>query len=189
MNRIRRPVVGLMITVLALTGCSNTPAPSAAPPSPSVGSSSWIPAPAQTIAENALQVYQQYWQLSEQAEASPGSQDWRTSFTHLMADPALTTFVDELANLASIPAHSTGAYHRSPKVRSVSMTEPARVVIVDCLDASAEHLVSDRPGEVGKDLDNPGQPRRHQLEAEVVRFPAPYRWLVQIIRQRLEESC
>ncbi|HEY2100092.1 MAG TPA: hypothetical protein VGH72_26755 [Pseudonocardia sp.] len=160
-----------------------------APPTSSVASSSWVPRPAQIIAENALQVYRQYWQLSEQAEASPGSQDWRTSFTHLMADPALTTFVDELANLASIPAHSTGEHRRSPKVRSVSMSEPARVVIVDCLDASAEHLVSDRPGEAGKNLDNPDQPRRYQLEVEIVRYPAPYRWLVQIIRQRLEESC
>ncbi|MGH9061992.1 MAG: hypothetical protein ACRDZY_21130, partial [Acidimicrobiales bacterium] len=107
----------------------------------------------------------------------------------LMADPALTTFVDELANLASIPAHSVGEYHRSPKVTSVSMVEPARVVIVDCLDASAEHLISDRPGESGKDLDNPGQPRRYRLEAELVRYSAPYRWLVQIVRPHLEQPC
>ncbi|SEP53790.1 hypothetical protein [Amycolatopsis saalfeldensis] len=189
MNRIRRPVVGLMITAAALAGCSNTPVPSAAPPSPSVVSSSWIPAPEQTIAENALQVYRQYWQLSEEAEASPGSQDWRTSFAHLMADPALTTFVDELAKLASIPAHSTGGYRRSPKVQSVATAEPARVVIVDYLDASANHLVSERLGEAGKNLDNPAQPHRYLLEAEVVRYPAPYRWLVQIIRLCWEQTC
>ena len=183
----RHPAAGLAITALALTGCTNTPAP--VPPSPNAVMSSWIPTPEQTIAENALQVYRQYWQLREQAEASPGSQDWRESFAHLMADPALTTVVDELAALASIPAHSVGQYRRAPKVQSVSTVEPARVVIVDCLDASAEHLVSDRPGQAGKSLGAPGQSGRYRLEAEVVRYPAPYRWLVRSVRSRLDEAC
>jgi hypothetical protein len=141
------------------------------------------------MAEAAMQVYRQYWQLREHAEASPGSQDWRTSFAHLMADPALTTVVNDLANLASIPAHSAGQYYRSPKAQSVSAGEPARVMIVDCLDASAEHLVSDRPGGAGKKFANPGRLRRYRLEAEVVRYPAPYRWLVRTIRPQPEEAC
>ncbi|MDT8916029.1 hypothetical protein [Amycolatopsis sp. PS_44_ISF1] len=189
MSSIRYPAVGLAISVMALACLSNTPVPAAAPPSSSVAPSSWVPKPEQTVAEEALQVYGRYWQLSEQAEASPGGQDWRRSFAHVMADPALTTFVDELANLASIPARSTGEYRRSPRVRWVSMIEPARVVIVDCLDASVEHLVSDRPSEAGKNLDNPAQPRRYQLEAEVVRYSAPYHWLVQTIRPCREEPC
>ncbi|WP_329072541.1 hypothetical protein [Amycolatopsis sp. NBC_01480] len=189
MTRIRCTVAGLMITATAVAGCSNTTVQSAVPPSLSVVSPSWIPTPEHAMAGAALQVYRQYWQLREHAEASPGAQDWRASFAHLLAEPALTTIVDELADLASIPAHMAGQYHRAPKARSVSTVEPARVVIVDCLDASAERLVSDRPGDAGKNLANPGQPRRYRLEVEVVRCPAPYRWLVRTIRPQLDEAC
>jgi hypothetical protein len=69
------------------------------------------------------------------------------------------------------------------------MAEPARVVIGDCLDTSEAHLLSDRSGETGKSLDNPGRPHRYLLEAEIVRYPAPYRWLVQIVRPHMERSC
>ncbi|MEW2507904.1 hypothetical protein AB0878_46325 [Amycolatopsis sp. NPDC047767] len=190
MTRIRYPVAGLLVSAAVLTGCENVPARSTPPPAPSAApSSSWIPAPEQTTAEHALAVYKQYWELSEQAEAKPRAEDWRPAFVNLMADPALTMFVDELANLSSVPAHSVGEYHRSPKVQSVSLTEPARVVILDCLDATDEHLVSDKPGEQGKNLDNPAQPRRYRLEVQVVRYPAPYRWLVQVVAPHLEESC
>jgi hypothetical protein len=188
MNR-RYPAAGLAIMTLALAGCANDPEQTPVPPSPHGVTSSWIPTPEQTIAEQALQVYRQYWQLREHADASPGSQDWRTSFAHLMADPALTTVVDELRNLASIPAHSVGQYHRVPKVRSVSTVETARVEIVDCLDTSAEHLVGDRPGQAGTNLGAPGRPSRYRLEAEVVRYPAPYRWLVHTIRPQPDRAC
>lgn len=190
MTQLRYPTVALMIAGTLLAGCSNAAPPR--PPSPATAaapSSPWIPAPEHEIAPKALAVYRQYWELSEQAEAAPQSHDWRPALTRLMADPALTSFVDELANLASVPAHSVGQYRRAPSVRSVSVAEPARVVIDDCLDASDEHLVSDRPGETGKYLDNPGQPRRYRLEAEVVRYPAPYRWLIQIVRPHVDQPC
>ncbi|MFB9923932.1 hypothetical protein ACFORO_08380 [Amycolatopsis halotolerans] len=190
MTQLRYPTVGLMVVSIVLAGCSNAaPPPPSAPSSAAAPSSPWIPTPEHEIAPKALAVYRQYWELSEQAEAAPRSQDWRPALTRLMADPALTSFVDELANLASVPAHSAGQYRRAPSVRSVSVAEPARVVIDDCLDASEEHLVSDRVGEAGKYLDNPQQPRRYRLEAEVVRYPAPYRWLVQIVRPHVDQPC
>ncbi|GAA3549788.1 hypothetical protein GCM10022222_36720 [Amycolatopsis ultiminotia] len=190
MTQLRYPAAGLIIVGAALAGCSSAvPTPPSAPPSAAAPSSPWIPTPEHEIAPKALAVYRQYWELSEQAEAAPRSHDWRPALTRLMADPALTSFVDELANLASVPAHSIGQYHRAPTVRSVSLADPARVVIDDCLDASDEHLVSDRLGETGKYLDSPGQPRRYRLEAEVVRYPAPYRWLVQSVRPHVDQPC
>jgi hypothetical protein len=106
-----------------------------------------------------------------------------------MADPALTDYVNEVGNLASVPAHTEGRYGRSPKATSVSVAQPQRVVITDCLDATDEHLVSDKAGEVGRNLDHPDQPRRYEFEAQVVRYPDPERWLVQQVQPRLEKSC
>ncbi|MGW4393819.1 hypothetical protein ACWEHA_00910 [Amycolatopsis nivea] len=189
MTQFRYLAVGMVIAAAALVGCSSAPSTPPAPSSVVTPSSSWIPSPEHETAPRALAVYRQYWDLSEQAEAAPRSQDWRPSLARLMADPALTSFLDELANLASVPAHSVGEYHRAPVVRSVNLAEPARVVIDDCLDASDNHLVSDRQADAGKHLDNPGQPRRYRLEAEVVRYPAPYRWLVQVVRPHVDQPC
>jgi len=190
MIQLRKLAAGLAVTGTALAGCSATPSQPAPSPTPTaVSSSSRIPTAEHEIAEQALAVYRQYWELSEQAEAAPRSHNWRPALVKLMADPALTSFADEIANLASVPAHSTGQYRRSPTVRSVSLAEPFRVVIDDCLDAADEHLVSDRLGESGKSLDNPSQPRRYRMEAEVVLYPAPYRWLVQIVRPHVDRPC
>jgi hypothetical protein len=106
-----------------------------------------------------------------------------------MADPALTDYLNEVGNLASVPAHTEGRYGRSPKVTSVSVAQPPRVVIADCLDATDEHLVSDKAGEDGRNLDHPDQPRRYEFEAQVVRYPDPDRWLVQQVEPRLEKPC
>ncbi|MBE8519355.1 hypothetical protein ILP97_17885 [Amycolatopsis sp. H6(2020)] len=106
-----------------------------------------------------------------------------------MADPALTDYANEVANLASVPAHTVGRYRRAPKVTSVSLSEPPRVVVTDCLDATDEHLVSDKAGEPGRNLDNPDQPRRYEFEAQLVRYPNPGRWLVQQVQPRLEKPC
>lgn len=190
MIQLRYPAAGLAIVSAAIAGCSTEQPQSAAAPSSSIThSSSWIPTPERETADKALAVYSQYWDLTEQAEAAPQAHEWRSVLAKVMADPALTSFADEIANLASVPAHSVGKYRRSPSVRSVSLTDPARVVIEDCLDAADEHLVSDRPGEAGKSLDNPRQPRRYRFEAEVVRYPAPYRWLVQIVRPHVDQPC
>jgi len=145
--------------------------------------------PEAEAASAALTVYELYWQISEQAGRAPREKDWRPELAKAMADPALTGYVNEVGNLASVPAHTEGRYGRSPKVTSVSVAQPQRVVITDCLDATEEHLVSDRTGEAGRDLDHPDQPRRYEFEAQVVRYPDPDRWLVQQVQPRLEKPC
>jgi len=136
-----------------------------------------------------LAAYERYWQISEQAGHAPRQKDWRPELAKAMADPALTDYVNEVANLASVPAHTVGRYGRAPKVTSVSLGEPPRVVVTDCLDATDEHLVSDKAGEPGRNLDNPDQPRRYEFEAQIVRYPNPDRWLVQQVQPRLEKPC
>jgi hypothetical protein len=136
-----------------------------------------------------LAAYELYWQISEQAGHASRQKDWRPDLAKAMADPALTDYVNEIANLVSVAAHTVGRYGRAPKVTSVSLGQPPRVVITDCLDAADEHLVSDKAGEPGRKLDNPDQPRRYEFEAQIVRYPDPDRWLVQQVQPRLEKPC
>ncbi len=145
--------------------------------------------PEEAAAQAALTVYESYWQISEQAGHAPRGKDWRPELAKAMADPALTDYVNEVANLASVPAHTVGRYGRAPKVTSVSIGEPPRVVITDCLDATDQHLVSDKAGEAGRNLDHPDQPRHYEFEAQLVRYPEPDRWLVQQVQARLEKPC
>ncbi|SEF38394.1 hypothetical protein SAMN05421837_12125 [Amycolatopsis pretoriensis] len=185
------PVASLLLAV-GLAGCAReTETPAATAPSVQVP----LPSGARTVppgseaSSAALAAYELYWQISEQAGRAPREKDWRPELGKAMADPALTDYVNEVANLASVPAHTVGRYGRTPKVTSVSLGEPPRVVITDCLDATDEHLVSDKAGELGRNLDHPDQPRRYEFEAQVVRYPEPDRWLVQQVQPRLEKPC
>jgi hypothetical protein len=166
------------------TTASDKPVEMTPSPTPSASLS-----PEESVGQAALGAYELYWQISEQAGAAPRARDWRPELAKAMADPALTDYVSEIQNLISVPAHTTGRYVRAPKVTSVSLAQPQRVVVTDCLDATNEHLVSDKPGESGKSLDNPGQPRRYEFEAQIVLYPNPDRWLVQLVQPRLEKPC
>lgn len=180
-------VAALVLVSAGLVGCAGEA------PKPSVPSSA-ISLPKSTSPEDeaaraAMAAYELYWQISEQAGRAPREKDWRPELAKAMAAPALTDYVNEVANLASVPAHTVGRYGRNPKTTSVSLGRPPRVVITDCLDATDEHLVSDKAGETGRNLDNPDQPRRYEFEAQVVRYPDPDRWLVQQVQPRLEKPC
>ncbi|MEV4144409.1 hypothetical protein AB0J40_12115 [Amycolatopsis sp. NPDC049691] len=185
-------VAGLILVSAGLVSCTGETrgqAPSALPSGVSLPSGSKPVRPEDEASQAALAAYELYWQISEQAGRAPREKDWRPELAKAMADPALTDYVNEVANLASVPAHTVGRYRRAPKVTSVSLGEPPRVVVTDCLDATDEHLVSDKAGEPGRNLDNPDQPRRYEFEAQVVRYPNPDRWLVQQVQPRLEKPC
>jgi len=182
----------LVFLSVVLAGCgTDAPAPavSESPAPVSIPSGSKVVTPQDEASQAALAAYELYWQTSEQAGHSPRQKDWRPELAKAMADPALTDYLNEVANLVSVPAHTEGRYRRSPKVTSVSIAQPQRVVITDCLDATDEHLVSDKAGEPGRYLDHPDQPRRYEFEAQVVRYPEPDRWLVQQVQPRLEKPC
>ncbi len=192
MTETRFPVTALLLLSVVPTGCSGDPGtPVGTEPSPPVSlpTSSKPVRPETEAADAALAAYELYWQISEQAGHAPREKDWRPELAKAMADPALTDYLDEVENLASVPAHTEGRYGRSPKVTSVSVARPQRVVVTDCLDATGEHLLSDKPGEHGRNLDHPDQPRRYEFEAQVVRYPEPDRWLVQQVQPRLEKPC
>ncbi|WP_232376797.1 hypothetical protein [Amycolatopsis aidingensis] len=191
----RRAGSVLMVAAVAwgLTGCSGDEAvPDEAPTttaSPSTTSATQTPEDA--AAQAALEVYEGYWRVSEAAEKDPDGKDWRAELGKYLVDPELTRHVLEIENLASVPAHMVGNYQRSPEVTSVSLREDdPRVTITDCLDRTQLQLVSDKPGEEGKSLDHPDQPRRYEFEAQVVRYPSlDNQWFVQVVDARLEEPC
>lgn len=191
MPKNRFSVVSLLL-VVGLPGCAgDVEKPAAITTSAPVSLPSGVePAePASKASSAALAAYELYWQISEQAGRAPREKDWRPELVKAMADPALTDYVNEVTNLASVPTHTVGRYGRAPKVTSVSLGQPPRVVITDCLDATDVHLISDKAGEAGRNLDNPAQPRRYEFEAQVVRYPDPDRWLVQQVQARLEKPC
>ncbi|WP_410597085.1 hypothetical protein [Amycolatopsis sp. lyj-23] len=182
-------IAGLILVSAGLASCAaETPRPSASaePSGASQPPNSKPVLPEEEASRAALAAYELYWQISEDAGRAPREKDWRPELAKAMADPALTDYVNEVANLASVPAHTVGRYRRAPKVTSVSLGQPPRVVVTDCLDATDEHLVSDAGG---RNLDNPDQPRRYEFEAQLVRYPNPDRWLVQQVQPRLEKPC
>jgi hypothetical protein len=191
MRNRRGTAITIGFLASSLIGCSgDTSSPAPANSSvPSSTAASKTPNAEDAAAQAAHAAYELYWEISEQAAAAPRGKDWRPDLATAMADPALTDYLNEVANLASVPAHAVGRYGRTPKVSSVSLAEPPRVVVTDCLDAMDVHLISDKPGESGRNLDHPDQPRRYEFEAQIVRYPSPERWLVQIVQPRLEKPC
>jgi len=183
-------VAAVVLVSAGLASCAGDTRKTSPSESPSgVSLPSGPKSPEDEAAQAASAVYELYWQISEQAGHEPGAKDWRPELAMAMADPALTDYMNEVANLASVPAHTVGRYGRAPRVTSVSLGEPPRVVITDCLDATDQHLVSDQAGEAGRNLDHPDQPRHYEFEAQLVRYPKPDRWLVQQVQARLEKPC
>ncbi|MEU0788483.1 hypothetical protein ABZ342_00360 [Amycolatopsis sp. NPDC005961] len=172
-----------------MTACTGGGEPTVVGPPAAAPSPPKPHGPEDQAVEQALRVYERYWRISEEAAASPRGVDWPTELAKVMADPALSAYIGELANLASVPAHSRGQYGRSPKVTTVALAPPPRVVVIDCLDATNEHLISEKPGDGGRSLDHPDQPKRYEFEAQIVRYPNPDRWLVQQVQARLEKPC
>ena len=185
----RTRLLALLCLLTPMAACTSKSEPAVASPPAAAPSPPKRHGPADDASEQALRVYERYWRISEEAAAAPRGVDWPGELGKVMADPALSAYVAELENLASVPAHSRGEYGRSPKVTSVSLAQPPRVVVTDCLDATNEHLVSEKPGEAGRSLDHPDQPQRYEFEAQLVRYPNPERWLVQQVQARLEKSC
>lgn len=185
----RSRLLGLLCLLAPMAACTGEGEPTVASPPAAAPSPPKPHGPDDQAAEQALRVYERYWRTSEEAAAAPRGADWPTELAKVMADPALSVYVDELANLASVPAHSRGQYGRSPEVTSVSLSQPPRVVVTDCLDATNDHLISEKPGDGGRSLDHPDQPKRYEFEAQVVRYPNPERWLVQQVQARLEKPC
>lgn len=185
-------LIALLIaaTTAACSESGNTPssAPAAPPVSPT---SSRVPTAEDVAKQKALEAYEGYWRVSTAAEKAPQSKGWRTALGEYLVDPELTRHLAEIQNLASVPSHMEGDYRRSPAVTAVSLDErDPRIKITDCLDRTGLHLISDKPGEQGRVLDNPDQPRRYEFRAEVVRYASLNdRWLVQVVEAALEKPC
>lgn len=187
-------VGAVLMTVTAMSACMSSPGESQPRPN-STGSSvsthgtTSAPAdrPEDRAAGEALATYEQFWKVHNAADAAPGAKDWAGEISKFAADPARQGVIDGIANLASYPAHAEGTATRSPKVESVSLQTPQRVKISDCLDVTGVRIVGDKDG---KDLlDRKNQPQRYVFTAEVVRYEAPTRWLVQTTTPSLDRQC
>jgi len=180
-----------LLTAATTAACSEGGSPPstapAAPPVPTT--SSQVPTAEDVAKQKALEAYEGYWRVSTAAEKAPQSMDWRSALGEYLVDPELTRHLAEIRNLASVPSHMEGDYRRSPAVTAVSLDErDPRIKITDCLDRTGLHLVSDKPGEQGRVLDNPDQPRRYEFRAEVVRYASLNdRWLVQVVEAALDK--
>ncbi|UMP06706.1 hypothetical protein [Amycolatopsis sp. EV170708-02-1] len=179
-----------LLVAAATAACSESGStPSTVPSSPPAPS--WSPTAEDVAKQKALEAYEGYWRVSTAAEKAPRSKDWRSALGEYLVDPELTRHLAEIQNLASVPSHMEGDYRRSPAVTAVSLDKAdPRIKITDCLDRTGLHLVSDKPGEQGRVLDNPDQPRRYEFRAEVVRYASLNdRWLVQVVVAALDKPC
>ena len=129
---------------------SGTPATSQAGPEPSVvdpstfasssaGGLTVAPLPADltqkqiAAARAAIEVYQAYWRLSDQASADPG-RDWSAQVSEVAAGTSADAFLKELASLSKRGLHTTG---RTTIEGTVTKVEPALVYLTGCVDVSS----------------------------------------------------
>ncbi len=160
----------LSVGAVVVAGCAGPAAPVAPAPTP--------PGPA----EQALDAYQRFWDVTQEAYTAPGARDWAPEVSAVASGAAFESLMRDVRNYAEFPAHFEGVVSRAPVVADVTET---LVKIVDCVDLRDSRLVADRTGEVLNDLANRVQ--RYTYRADVVL--SDDRWLVGSTEPALEEPC
>jgi hypothetical protein len=141
------------------------------------------PAPAPAADAAALTAYAEFWRVTGEALAAPASRNWTPELGRVATGPALEAVLGDVANYASLPAHTVGTVHRDPRVDEVGA---ARVSILDCVDLGDSRLVSDSTGQPLDDLAN--RTVRYRYRADVVRTDGGG-WLVERTTPALDEPC
>lgn len=158
------------VAAVVVAGCTGPAVPVAPAPTP--------PGPA----EQALDAYERFWDVTQEAYAAPGARDWAPKVSTVASGPAFDSLMRDVRNYAEFPAHFEGVVSRAPVVAEVTDTS---VKIVDCVDLGDSRVVADRTGEVLNDLANRVQ--RYTYRADVVL--SDDRWLVGSTAAALEEPC
>jgi hypothetical protein len=180
-----RILATLAVTGLLL-GCSGD-ADGASAPLTEAATVPAVPAPASAPeAAAALSAYGEFWRISEEAFAAPGSKDWAAELSAVARGQALEDVMLEIRNYASVPAHVEGTITHQPVVDAAAAPAPDRVAIVDCVDISNSDLVSDGDGRVLDDEVN--ETPRYLYRALVVRDDSG-RWLVDTTTPFLNQPC
>jgi hypothetical protein len=131
----------------------------------------------------ALAAYSSYWRLTTAAFADPDGRDWAAEFGAVARGQALESVLADVANYASLPAHTEGDIARSP---AVDTALPGRVTVVDCIDLGNSRLVHDVTGETLDDLENRTQ--RYRFRAQVVHDDNGS-WLVEQTTPLPDQPC
>lgn len=171
MTTRRSTITLLLAVVLTAGGCTTSP-PASAPTTDATA----------TPSEVAIQAYERYWEVTEDAFAAPRARDWTAELEAVASGEALERALADYRTYRDFPAHSEGRVSRAPVVES---TTGNRVLIVDCLDLGDSLLIADETGEVLDDLANRVQ--RYTVRAELVRNDAG--WLVHRLDPALDEPC
>ena len=153
-----------------VAGCAGPASPTTPAPAP--------PGPA----EQALDAYERFWDVTQDAYAAPGTRDWAPEVSAVASGAAFDSLMRDIRNYAEFPAHFEGVVSRAPVVADATDTS---VRIVDCVDLGDSRLVADRTGQVLNDLANRVQ--RYIYRADVVL--SGDRWLVGSTAAALEEPC
>jgi PBP1b-binding outer membrane lipoprotein LpoB len=169
MTTTRRLLV-FVVGASVVAGCAGPTAPVTPAPTPT-GS-----------AQEALDAYERFWEVTQDAYAAPGTRDWAPEVSTVASGAAFDSLMRDIRNYAEFPAHLEGVVSRAPVVSDATDTS---VMIVDCVDLGDSRLVADRTGEVLNDLANRVQ--RYSYRADVVR--SGDRWLVERTEAALEEPC
>ena len=166
-------VAAVAVTTLAVA-CTAGRSPDPAGPTPA-------PAPAADTA--ALTADAEFWRVTSEALAAPTSRNWAPELNRVATGPALATVLGDVANYASLPAHTVGTVRRDPRIDEIGA---ARIVILDCVDLGDSRLVSDSTGQPLDDLAN--RTVRYRYRADVVRTNAGG-WIVERTTPALDEPC
>lgn len=170
--------VGLVLLVLGpgcVSACSSSGDP--APTGSSGGPASLSPAsPSSDVtaaaSRDAMVAYRGFWAAQVTAQADPSAPIPPELRTYAI-DTALTDEQSALVLYRQQGIRFQGAPVLSPEVVSVTVAEPPRVVITDCVDASNWIPVY---AATGKPASAPGQPTRVPVEAVATTYSG--RWVI-----------
>lgn len=194
----RRWVVGVLIALLPLTGCTEgeaTPdgsSPSATTPSrtsTAPSATSEPPTPEEEAAEAATTVVNEMLRVTDAAKQDPGARDWEPEIRRYSGDPAALLAVMAVRDYATLGLRQEGDTAVDLEVTGVDLAAPEgpTVRITGCYDSQSTRVVKAETGEVVP----PGTPPRYVWDITVTRYEAEpgSPWLVNVLDPLTDRPC
>lgn len=171
-----------IVGTLVVTGCSDSTAAPAGPPTvPSTPTPTVAPPSSTPVNEpKPLTVYRAHWDVLSAAYQNPDPDRWGPRLAEVMTAPALTLAVDQLYGMREDGVTRQGPITISPRLET---GDDGRAVIEDCIDISELSIMQrGEPVELA-----PDQLLRYKLTAVVL--DTPEGWRVSELRPHREQPC
>jgi hypothetical protein len=134
-------------------------------------------------AQAGLTAYAGYWDVINRALQEP-TKDWSSELSRYTSEPALSSALHSLGQLAHAGQHAVGTTTVAPGVSSVAT---AQIAITDCVDSTRTDFL-DQSGASMKAPNQAGSYFRHPATATVDQYQGGA-WLVSQIAEDWTKTC